>query len=91
MPRCLLNFDHRGDGWSVHFIEGDCRTRIGTRTRYFRLAALEDLRAFLIRCNPEDAVLAGFDRSVRAWGRGSEYVNLTEEQYAKLKGVRGFR
>jgi hypothetical protein len=26
---------------------------------------------------PEDATLAGFDRSVRAWGRGSEYVELT--------------
>jgi len=32
-------------------------------------------------------MLAGFDHSVRAWSRGSEYVNLTDEQYAKLRGV----
>src|ERR1019366_6335449 len=37
-----------------------------------RLASLGDLRVFLTRCNPEDATLAGFDKSVRAWARGSE-------------------
>ena len=38
--------------------------------------------------HPEDASLVGFDHSVRAWGRGSEYVHLTPEQYGKLQ-VRG--
>ena len=37
----------------------------------------------VIRCNVED--LAKFEYSLRAWGRGSNYVNLTDEQYAKLK------
>jgi hypothetical protein len=44
---------------------------------------LEGLRAFVVRCNPED--LAEFDRSVRAWSRGSNYVRLTDEQYSNLK------
>jgi hypothetical protein len=26
-----------------------------------------------------------FERSIRAWSRGSEYVSLSDEQYAKLK------
>jgi hypothetical protein len=26
-----------------------------------------------------------FERSVRAWSRGSNFVNLTDEQYGKLK------
>ncbi len=84
MPRVLLNFQLYGNAWNVHFIKDDCRSQIGSRTRYFKFPALDDLRSFLIRCHPEDASLAGFDHSVRAWGRGSEYVNLTDEQYGKL-------
>jgi hypothetical protein len=30
-----------------------------------------------MRCQPEDATLAGFEQGVRAWGQGSEYVELT--------------
>ena len=29
--------------------------------------------------------MAEFERSVRAWSRGSSYVNITDEQYAKPK------
>jgi hypothetical protein len=85
MPRVLLNFQLYGDAWNVHFIQDDCRSRIGSRTRYFKFATLDNLRAFLTRCQPEDATLEGFEHSVRAWARGSEYVKLTEEQYGKLK------
>ena len=73
---------HYKDLWPVHFIEADCKTPIGPKTRYFDFATLEGLRAFMVRCNPED--LAEFDRSVRAWSRGSNFVNLTDEQYVKL-------
>jgi hypothetical protein len=58
MPRVLLNFGHR-EFWSVHFIEADCRTLIGSKTRgsiasplmmgYVHLsfaATLEDLAKF---------------------------------------------
>jgi hypothetical protein len=34
-----------------------------------------------VRFHPED--LAEFDRGVRAWGRGSNYVHLTPEQYSR--------
>ena len=83
MPRALMNFGHRGFGWSAHFIEADCRTLIGPQTRFYRIATVDGLRAFVIRCNVED--LAKFEHSLRAWGRGSNYVNLTDEQYAKVK------
>jgi hypothetical protein len=85
MPRVLLNFQHYGDAWNVHFIKDDCRSRIGSRTRYFKFPTLPDLRSFVERCQPEDSTLAGFDHSVRAWARGSEYVHLTDEQYGKLR------
>jgi hypothetical protein len=82
MPRVLLNFDHR-EYWWVHFIEADCRTLIGPKTRYYHFATDDGLRAFVIRCNVEN--LENFEHSLRAWGRGSKYVNLTDEQYAKLR------
>lgn len=70
----LLNFDHYRDGWTVHFIQGDCRSHVGSRTRSFTFPALHDLRTFVTRCQPEDAILAEFDHNIRAWSRGSEYV-----------------
>jgi len=34
MPRVLMNFQQYKD-WVVYFIEADCKTTIGRRTRYF--------------------------------------------------------
>lgn len=39
MPQVLMNFQHR-NGWSVHFIEADCKSTIGTHTRYFDFKTL---------------------------------------------------
>ena len=83
MRRVLMNYDHCDHNWRVHFIEADCRTLIGPKTRFYRIATVDGLRAFVIRCNAED--LEKFEHSLRAWGKGSNCVNLTDEQYAKLK------
>jgi hypothetical protein len=82
MPRVLVNFQLY-KGWVVHFIEADCKTTIGRRDRFFHFATEEDFRAFVSRCNLED--VDKFDRSMAQWTRGSNYANLTEEQYARLK------
>jgi hypothetical protein len=87
MPRVLLNFQLYNDPWSVHFIEADCKTGIGPTTRYYHFATLDGLRSFVIRCNPEN--MTEFERSVRAWNRGSNFVNVTDEQYGKLKTAPG--
>jgi hypothetical protein len=71
------------DDWVVHFIEADCRTTIGARTRYIHFATEEDFRAFVDRCNLEEP--AAFEHSLQQWSRGSVFTSLTEEQYAKLK------
>lgn len=83
MPRVLLNFQHYKNLWSVHFIEADCRTVIGAKTRYYDFATEDGLRHFVRRCKPED--MEEFERSLRSWGSGSNFVCLTNEQYAKLK------
>jgi len=58
MTRVLLSFQHYRDAWTVHFVQDNCRTTIGSRTRYFTFAALDTLRSFVIRCQPEDTTLA---------------------------------
>ena len=55
MPRVLLNFQHDGNAWTVHSVEADRRTRIGSRTRFYNLSTLDGLRSFVTRCQPEDA------------------------------------
>jgi hypothetical protein len=75
MPRVLLNFQHYRDAWTVHFIQDDCRSGVGSRTRYFRFPALDDLRSFVTRCHPEDATLAGFEHSVRS-GTGAASMSI---------------
>jgi hypothetical protein len=47
MPRALLNFQHYGDAWTIHFVQDDCRTRIGSRTRYFQCSTQHDSRRFV--------------------------------------------
>jgi hypothetical protein len=29
MPRVLLNIQHYGNAWTVHFLRDDCPTRVG--------------------------------------------------------------
>lgn len=84
MPRVLLNFQLYRD-WVVHFIQDDCRTAVGSRTRYFHLADAEQLRAFVVRCSPED--VTEFENGLRAWNRGSVFCRLTDVQYERLSRV----
>jgi hypothetical protein len=37
----MLNFDHYRDGWNVHFLQADCRTGVGSRTRYLKFTTLD--------------------------------------------------
>lgn len=83
--RALLNFQNYTGLWSVHFVDGDCRTQIGKKTRYIDFVSLEDLRAFVKRCNPDPGEVEEFEHNIQAWGRGSIFVNLTDEQYRKLE------
>ena len=84
MPRVLLNFQHYKDLWSVHFIEEDCRTLIGTRTRYYNFGTVDGLRSFVTRCNPEN--MAEFERSLKAWGRGST-LSANRRAVCQAEGV----
>jgi hypothetical protein len=86
MHRVLMNFQCNR-GWSVHFIEADCRTPVA-RGRFYDFTELAQVRAILVRANATPEVFAEFDHNVRAWSRGSVYLDLTDMQYTRLKSTR---
>ena len=76
--RVLMNFMDRY-GWTAHFVAADCRTPI---SRHFTLPNVEALRRLAREGHVED--VEGFERGIRTWGRGSQFLRLTEEQYRRL-------
>jgi hypothetical protein len=80
-----MNFQSYAGLWSVHFIDANCSMPIGKKTRYIDFVSLDELRAFVKRCNPDAGAIDEFEHDIRAWGRGSIYVNLTDEQLRKLE------
>ena len=45
-------------------------------------------REILMRANATPEIFAEFDRNVRAWSRGSVYLDLADLQYTRLKSTR---
>jgi hypothetical protein len=86
MHRVLMNFQCNR-GWSGHFIEADCRTPVSLG-HFYAYTELAQVREILVRANAAPEVFAEFDHNVRAWSRGSVYLDLTDLQYTKLKKTR---
>lgn len=80
-----MTFFVRGDGWVCSFVEADLKTPIG-RIRQFGSA--DKLRELIAR-TPTRFDLAGKQALAHAieGGRGGLYLELTGEQYRKLKGL----
>lgn len=81
--RVYLTFFERGDGWVCSFVETDLKTPIG-RIRQFGSA---DKLLDLIGRTPTRFDLAGKQalEHALAQGRGGLFLQLTEDQYQKLK------
>jgi hypothetical protein len=82
LHRVLMNFQHRVK-WTVHFLKADCKTPL-REGRYYDFEVVEQVREILMRAAPP-AAFEEFEHRVRARIRGSDYLDLTEEQYARLK------
>lgn len=81
--RVLMNFQLR-ERWTVHFLEADCKTVLWPG-RYYDFESVDRLREILVRAAAPPETFEEFDRCVRSWSRGSVYLDLTEEQYGRLK------
>jgi hypothetical protein len=79
-----VTFFHRGDGWACSFVEVDAKTPVGP-IRQFGTA--DKVRELIAR-TPTRFDLAGKQALEYAFqnGRGGTYLELTAEQYRKLKG-----
>lgn len=83
LHRVLMNFQLR-ESWTVHFIEADCKTPLWPG-RYYDFESVDRVREILVRATAPSETFEEFDRCVRSWSRGSVYLDLTEEQYGRLR------
>lgn len=83
MPRVLLQFDGYKDWWRVSFLQADCRTVVG---RGLRFRDPERIRELLRRANAGEEDFYKFEHELEMRGRGSVWLELTPEQYEKLRG-----
>jgi hypothetical protein len=80
----LMNFMLAKDGWSVSFLEEDCRTSLPRHLVFQSELKILDLA----RHGGADFNLAGrqaIEHGI-SMGRGSVWLKLTLEPYAKLRG-----
>ena len=77
-------FQHRKQ-WVVHYMEADCRTPVHAG-RYYHYSSLDELLQILTNANAPPDTFEEFARNICQCSRGSVWLNLTDEQYAKLKG-----
>jgi hypothetical protein len=71
-----------GDHWIVQYLEADLKTSVG---RMYRYPSLDSVRDILDRTNASAEARAKFDAGLEQWGIGACYLDLIDEQYARLK------
>jgi hypothetical protein len=71
----LVNFMLR-DGWLVHCIADDAKTPISP---FLRVASESTLLRLLRFCGATEKTMAEVERDMARWGRGSVWVNVTED------------
>ena len=82
--RVLMNFMDRF-GWHISFLEADCQTCLPLKLTF---ATPDKIRTMFEHCG--SGILEerqGLEMGI-SMGRGSAWLNLSEEQYRKLKHQR---
>ena len=71
----------QGNGWAVHFLETDCRTRVGP---WLLLDTHERVLMMLSRVHVRPENMVAHHEHIRAWGVDSLHFHMTDQQYADL-------
>ena len=74
---------HYGEHWTVQYLEDDLKTPIG---RMYRYSHINQVRQILHRADCAPDQLAKFEEGLRCRGVGTCSLEITHEQYKKLKG-----
>jgi len=80
--RVYIHCHHYGDHWAVQYLQEDLKTPVGRMYRYSRI---DQVREILKRADCALDQWGKFEEGIRCWGIGACFLNLTGEQYAKLK------
>ena len=82
--RIYLSFHNRGAGWVCTFLEPDAKTPVG-RMREF--GSPDKIRDMIARTptKQDQAAKQSLEYAIET-GRGGVFLDLTAEQYRKLKG-----
>jgi hypothetical protein len=68
--------------WVVQYLEEDLKTPLG---RMYHYPSLDTVRTILSRAGVDPQTREEFESGVRRWAIGACFLNLTGEQYQKLK------
>ena len=66
--------------WDLRFLEEDCQTIVGRRFD------VPDDRDLFDLAERGGADVAEIRQSIARWNKGSAWLNLTEQQYRRLRG-----
>jgi hypothetical protein len=81
--RILVNFQDT-NCWTVHCLAEDCQTCISP---LLDVASLETLRRLLRHAGTDEDEMQHFEHCIRAWGKGSVWIDNLTEEGAHLLGV----
>jgi hypothetical protein len=85
--RILVNFQD-DKGWTIHCLAEDCQTAIG---QFLDVASLETLRRLLRYAGADEEEMQHFEKCVKAWGKGSIWIDNLTKDGAKLLGIHAFQ
>jgi hypothetical protein len=83
VPRVYLYCSNYAGYWYVQYLEAHLRTSLGPRRS--RYTDLDRVREILRRADARTEAWEEFERRLRRWGIGACYLDLTDDQYAKLR------
>ena len=80
--RVYIHTSHYGDRWFVQYLEADLKTPLGRMYTYSRI---DQVRAILKRADCSMEQWGKFEEGLRCWGIGACFIELSHDQYRKLK------
>jgi predicted RNase H-like nuclease len=80
--RVYIHAHHYKDSWTVQYLEEDLKTPVGRMYCYSRI---DQVREILKRADCLLEQWAKFEEGIRCWGIGACYLDLSSDQYKKLK------
>lgn len=80
--RVYVHASHYKEHWTVQYLEADLKIPIGRMYNYSRI---DLVREILRRADCAPDQWGKFEEGIRCWGIGTCFLDLSPEQFCKLK------